>query len=354
MSVQWADIPSGDVGIYGATVGYMTNGIWASLGGGVSLVDDPDPNITGNVLQIGNAQARFVLSATQTVVGLAARIWMPGLPIGSMPAIFQWRDVSNNLVLAVLVTTTGALRVVRDVNNANGAYTTVGETAGPVVTANAWRHVEVWATHSTTVGEIAIRVEGREVLNLTGVNTGAAPYAQIVYGVNYSLITISYTMYFKDLVIADGNGTENNSFLGTVGVYRRQPNNDVSNGWSLSSGLLAYELVDEAPPVDAGYIYAGESPIPAPAIMNLEMLPPDIVSIRAILPFARVQKSDGGDGSFEMSLSPNGTDWDTGADHAASTAFTYYWDVSEVSPATASPWTPGEFATIEYQINRTT
>lgn len=353
MSIQWADIPSGDTGIYGTTTAYMTNGIWAERTN-VTLVDDPDPNITGNVLSIGNGRARFVLSATQTVVGLASRIWLPGLPSAELPAIFQWRDVNNTVVLAVLVTTTGALRVVRDVNNANGAYTIVGETTGPVVTANAWRHIEVWATHSTTVGEVVIHVEGREVLNLTGVNTGANAYAQVVYGSNYSLITVGYTPYFKDIVIADGNGSENNTFLGTVGVYRQMPNNDVSNGWSLSSGLLAYELVDEAPPDDAGYIYAGESPIPAPAIMNLEMLPPDIVSIRAILPFARVQKSDGGDGSFEMSLSPNGTDWDVGSDWAASTAFTYYWDVSELSPDTTSPWTPGEFATIEYRIDRTT
>lgn len=349
-----ADIPSADTGRYGTTVSYMTNGIWAQTTG-VSLVDDPDPTITGNVLLFSNGQARYVLPSAQNTVGLGCRLWMDDLPVtdANRPAILQYRDVSNNLTLSIRVSTTGSLQVYRDVDYTTGVGTLIGATTGPVLTANAWRHIEAKVLWSTTVGTVTIRVEGVEVLALTGVNTGAANYAQVSFGVNYSLIAVSYDAYFKDVTVWDGSGSENNDFLGPCGVYRLTPNADVSSGWSRTSGSTDYGLVDEAPPNDAGYIYAGESPIPAPSIMEFTSLPADIVGVRFLQSAARLQKSDGGDGSEQTSLSPNGTDWDDGTDNAISTAFSYYLDVSEVSPDTAAPWTPTEVNAVQGKLNRT-
>lgn len=354
MSIRWADFPSGDTGLYGTTTSLMLSGIWAETSSGTSIIEDPDPNTTGNVLLCSGSRCRYVLPSAQNTVGIAARVWLPSIPStnATRPAIFQWRDGSNNVSLAVLVSPTGSLQVIRDVNFTGGTSTQIGETAGPVMTASAWRHVEIKVLWSTTVGTVTIKVEGVEVLALTGVNTGAANYAQVAVGVSYSLVAVSFSTYFKDIVFWDGSGSVNNDFLSTVGVYYLRPTADVSTGWSRTSGSTDWELLNESPPNDSGYIYAGDPP-PAPSILNVEELPADIVGVRAILPVARAAKSDSGDGNLQMSVSPNGTDWDAGADNAVSTAFTYYYDVSEVSPDTAAAWTPVEVNALEFELNRT-
>jgi hypothetical protein len=111
-------------------------------------------------------------------------------------------------------------------------------------------------------------------------------------------------------------------------------------------------LLNESPPNDTGYIYAGDPP-PAASILNVEELPAEIVGVRGIISVGRSAKSDSGDGNLQMSLSPNGTDWDDGADNPVSTAFTYYYDVSEVSPDTTAAWTPVEVNALEFKLNRT-
>lgn len=355
MALLWADIPSGDTGLYGTTAAYMLDGIYAEVNGTTTLVDDPDANITGNVVLTSGGYIRYVLPSAQNTVGIAGRYWLPNIPVSdaARPAIQQWRDGSNLLKLAIFVSTTGSLQVYRDVDNTTGVGTLIGATSGPVMVAQSWRHVETKVLWSTTVGTVEIRIEGVVVLSLTNVNTGAANYAQVIWGAKYSLLAVSQDVYIKDVVLWDGSGSENNDFLGPCGVYRLPMNADVSSGWTPTTGTDDYPMVDEAPPDDADYIYAGESPIPAASIMNPSNLPSDIVAVRGVISVARFQKSDGGDGSAQVSMSPNGTDWDAGADNAISTSFSYYRDVSEVSPDTAVPWTPVEVNAMQVRLNRT-
>jgi len=350
----WADLPSGSQGIYGGQKARMLDGIWAEVTDNASLGEDPDPNITGSVLHFGAAHARFVLPATTTTVGIATRIWLDNIPNsnGARPAFHQFRDVSNNVVLLVFVSPTGSIQVYRDADGVTGAATLIGQTAGPVMVAQSWRHVETKAFRSTTVGTVEVRVEGVTVLSLTNVNTGAADYAQVAIGNTYSLVSTGTIHDQKDVIFWNGSGSENNTFIGPCGVYWCPPDADVSSGWSRTSGSTDWQLVNESPPNDSGYIYAGNPP-PSPSIMNVVDLPPEIVAIRGIISVVRSEKSDGGDGNEQNSLSPNGTDWDDGADNPISTAFSYYFDVSEVSPDTTAPWTPVEFSTLQLKLNRT-
>lgn len=356
MALRLADIPSGDTGRYGTTTAYMLDGIWAEVASSTTLAEDPDPNITGNVILCSeNGFIRYVLPSAQNTVGMGMRLWLNNIPASNAarPAIMQFRDNTNTISLAIVVSPTGALQVVRDVNNTSGAWTQIGATSGPVLTAQAWRHIEVKVLWSTTVGTVTIKVEGVQVLALTGVNTGAANYAQVAFGVKYSLLTVLQTLSTKDVTVWDGSGSQNNDFLGPCGVYRLTPNADTSSGWTRSTGSTDYGLVDEAPPNDADYIYA-VTPPPAASIMRCTDLPADIVAVRGIISFSRAQKSDGGDGKLQVSMSPNNTNYTTGADNAISTAFSYYYDVSEVSPATAAAWTPTEVNALYVKLNRTT
>lgn len=104
-------------------------------------------------------------------------------------------------------------------------------------------------------------------------------------------------------------------------------------------------------PQDLSYLSADDTP-PAPMQFALQDLPPDVTSVRAILPVVRARKIDGGDGNIQTSLISNG-DFANGADRPITTAFTYYFDVDELSPDTGNPWTPVEFDAATSQISRT-
>jgi len=112
----------------------------------------------------------------------------------------------------------------------------------------------------------------------------------------------------------------------------------------------------------AAALYVGENdvslitaitPPPAAYVCELSNLPPDITSVRGLMSIVRAMKSDGGDGTLQVSLISAG-DVDLGADRAITVAQTYYTDISELSPDTGNPWTPLEVDSAQMQINRTT
>ena len=98
----------------------------------------------------------------------------------------------------------------------------------------------------------------------------------------------------------------------------------------------------------------GVDPVyPDPDIVGFTNLPADVTSVKGLMALYRAAKTDGGDGKMQVSLSPNGTDWDDGTDRALTTAQSYYWDTSEVSPDTSGPWTVSEVNALQGKLNRT-
>lgn len=105
-------------------------------------------------------------------------------------------------------------------------------------------------------------------------------------------------------------------------------------------------------PTDPSYVSADPTQL-TPTIFTMSDLPPDVTTVRALLPIGRMVKTDGGDCSVLMGVSPNGANWDDGTDRAITVASTYWWDVSQVSPATSNPWTPAEVNSLLLRADRT-
>lgn len=356
MAAVWADFPSNDIGLYNYDTNDMLDGIWGEVNT-CALVDDPDPNVgsAGRCLRVGQqalnpGHCRFILPATRTVVGMSARVWIANIPTESdrAPAPFTFRDGSNNIIIGVFITPTGSLQVRRD----SKTGTLLTETDGPVITANAWTHLSVKATFSTAGScEISIEREGIPILEETGLDFEGTTCAQVAHSNFTSAATHITTTYVKDSFIWDGTGSVNNDHPGPVTVYRRPVTADVSSGWT-STGATDYEVLDESPADDSDYISADDT-LPAPSIMELLDLPAEVISVRAVCMVGRMAKTDGGDCKIQMSVSPNATDWADGSDRAITTAQTYWFDWSELSPDTGTPWTPVEFNAAEIKINRT-
>lgn len=363
--IHWADFPSGSNGLYGSSGSAdMLDGLWAEVTG-AGCVDDPDASIGANgtvlIFNASNGTARRVLNSAQATVGVACRLWLPSLPTvasaGGRPMFVQWRDGSNNTIAYAYVNDTGGISFVNG-STSNAAPT--ASSSGPVVTANGWWHVESELTCSTVgAGAVEIRVNGVPVVTASGLTTSAATCAQYAAVRASTSSNHSPNFYLKDIVPWDSTGTFNNDFLGAVSVFFRVVDSDISLGdWTLSSGTTGFSLIGvEGPANDSNYIAADPTDLTA-SEFTLQDLPADITSVRAVIPIVRATKVDGGDGSIQISISPNGTDYDVGPDTPITAAMTYWGNatspfVSEDSPATGVAWTPAEFNSARMRIDRT-
>lgn len=351
MALIWADnFQSYGDGSTGAT--RMRDGLYAESNY-CNIQDDPDPNAPAVskalLVEYGNtARCRFVLpSGPTTTLGVAMRLYLPNLsPANSQGPDIWFNDAANEIQLAVSFSTTGQIFVWR-----GNRATLIGSTAAPVITAAAWNHIEIKALASSSAGTVEVRVNGVAVISLSGISTVATAninYAQTVFAGRGNELVNSY---FKDCVWWNGTGSTNNNFLGTVSVVTKRPDTDVTFNWTPSSGTTGFPLIDEATPNDADFISAADPP-PAPSTFGLENLDDDVTRVRGVITVARMRKTDGGTCNAQVSMVSGGST-DAGLDRPITTAFTYWWDVAELDPATSAPWTPVGFNASSLRINRT-
>jgi hypothetical protein len=322
------------------------------------LVDDPDPNITGNVYRVISSNgtsnfgdnARLALTTPDTKVGIAARYWMPALPASNSKSVsIHFMDTGNDMEYHFSIRPNGSIRFYR--GTTVGSRVLVADTVSPVVFAQTWNHLEFWI--DTITGEYWAAKEGVEIAALTG--TDGSPSGATIGIVSWADSEPGAgsgdDLYMKELVVMNSQGTENNGpFLGPVGFYYQDLVADVSGGWT-STGAARYTEIDDTTPDDVTYISADDT-LPTECVFEIEDLPADVVAIRGVMMVSRVKKSDGGDAQVQMAIVSNG-DVDSGAAHTMSTSYAYKWDFSEVSPDTGVAWTPTEFNAATFKINRT-
>lgn len=353
MAIIWADNfkQYGAVGSGIAT--RMLEGIYSEADVQVAI-EDPDVTETGAVIEINSGGTDKTLrlplpGGAISTGGCSLRLWMPILPITNYLEIIAFRDAANTAQVTLAIDTTGAIHAFRGTSGG----TLLGSTSTPVITASGWHHIEAKVLISDTVGTVEVRVNGVAKLTLTGIdtkNTANTTYAQLGFANDTAYSTFGRNFFMKDLVVWDTTGTQNNDFLGTVSVFTLLPDSDVAFPWTPSTGTTGWNLIDELAPNDTDFISAADPP-PALSEFTLTNLPPDIVGIKALIPVVRARKIDGGDGNIQVGL--KGTLTDLGADRPITSASTYWWDVSELSPDTGVSWTPVEVDAAKLTIDRT-
>lgn len=353
MAIQWAD----DFTRYGLSSAgntAMKDGLpytnWLSV-----PVADPDPLAVGSrCIQIetggadNNPYAENYISLptpSAGVIGIASRYWMTGFGAGALRQVLAaWLTVSLGGLASLIVEPTGALTIRTGVHPG----TDIASTSGPVLSTNSWNHIE--SEYNGTTGDMEVRVNGITVLTGTSGTTGTT--AIVSSQRRNTTGSEGPDFYMKDFIIRDDSGATNNTWLGTVQCIRRKPTADVTlGGWLPSTGSTGFDLLAKDAVNDTTYLSGDDTP-PAAMQYQLADLPADTTSVRGLVTVVRARKVDGGDANIQVSMISNG-DVGSGADRPITTAFTYYYDVNQISPDTGLPWTPEEFNDSTSEIDRT-
>lgn len=358
MAILWAE----SFDYYGLTEGNMTNGLWAEVDGDWDLTTTRARTGTHSiVMTAGGSTAdqsplRRVFGGAKTTVGVAFASFLTELPAGNNAYGIEFRDASNDANLSIAIQSTGVLSA-RLGSVATG--TTIDSTIVPALVANAWNHIEIKAVASQTVGAVEIRVNEVTVLNLTGIDTvdtgNTVEFSQVVWGelsgTHHGLVD----WYLDDIVAWDDQTVGTNDvvdFIGDKKVFTAFPTSDTAEADFLkSTGTVGYELIDEATPNDADYIYSATDTDVSE--FGLTDLPGNAAEVVAVIAVPRLLKTDAGT-VFHSADIVTGGDATAAAAIPATTEATYWPFVHTKNPDTGVPWTPGEFNSSLLRITRAT
>lgn len=357
MAIQYMD----NFQIYGSSESSMAAGTpWFNTSQG-DLVTDPQSGIDTRVYRASNTvsfQTGFAVPTPTANPRVGFRLWLGGLdPTNGGNAAVYFSDASANIQYVLHVTPVGALRMLH-VDGADGnrmdsfSYNAVF-TTGPVITTNAWQHIEVHLDFAT--GDYELFVEGVSVASGTdadGAVGGTCGLVSLRANGFSGEATPSNLPHFKDWFFADDSGSNNTGQIGTVQIITLLPDSDVSGDWTESTGTEAFELINDLETDSATYITAVDDPLPTEQVVGLSNLPADVVAIRGIQPMVRTIKTDGGDANITLSLK-SGASADTSGTFNPLTTEAYSWYISELDPDTASAWTPTSVDLSNLGINRT-
>jgi len=237
------------------------------------------------------------------------------------------------------------------VERADSSPVVIGTTAPDVTRVDAWYYVEVRVVIDAAAGEVQVRVNGVEELNVTGVDTVSS-----LGTLTLTAITINAAQSFlykiEDLyVLDDSGGAPNNTFLGDVRVEYLQPTADGTHqDWSLVGAAAHWEAVDDgdSPDDDTSYLHtATVGQIDTEVYENTGLPSGTIFGLQLGL-YAR--KTDSGFREVTPIVLHGGTVF-AGSAHAPSFAsYTYLLEMYNVNPGTAAAWTIPDVNNAEYGV----
>lgn len=357
MTLLWCD----GFDHYGTDKGNMTDGAWAESGGTDLTLSTGNPRTGTHSLRFAataaqGADTRRVFGGAKTTVGVGAPFWFSNLPTANDEAqLFGFRDTANAEQVVIILQTTGIIEVFRG----GPAGTSIGVTAVPVITAEAYTHIEAMVTIDNSAGEVEVRVNGITVLALTGVDTAQTANietSQVAIGKRFGSFndTGITAMYIDDIFCYDDNGSFNNTFIGDRRVLTLFPNADTAAAdWTPLSGT-GFSNIDEADPDDdTSYISAASGASPGlVSEFDMENLPAGVSSVSAVVLVNRMRKTDAGVANVLPSLVSGSTEA-AGTDHPLTEAYAYYHEVIEADPDTAAPFTPSAVDSAKLKVERT-
>jgi len=318
---------------YGA-VANMMDGLWADIETtGTSFVTGA---ATGDLcLTISNlGNGRRYLTDDFERVGIALNFNLESLPLSAAHrfTLLGLRNDVGTQLLNIRVISTGRVQLISGTLNSAAVVVATSKLA---VAAGTWNHIEVVA--DTGDGTAEVRLNGKVAIASIAVPALVGVISEFSMGLFDTGTSNLFVRTYYDNIIAQGGETVD--FLGLAGVYYLQPNADgVPQDWQLTSGANAYPLVNElVPNDDTGYIFTGD--VDAVSTLAVEALPLNVVDVLAVIPIARVRKTDTGDCDVALGVVSGGFPAE-GTEVAVTAGYTYQYAVFETDPEDDAAWAP--------------
>jgi hypothetical protein len=216
------------------------------------------------------------------------------------------------------ITSTGALQATRDGN--------VLGTSSTIITPDTWCYIEVEVTRHASAGAFKAYVNGVQMLNLTGVNTGGSDIDKI------TLASGSADIKLDDLYVTD-TATK----LGECRIDTLHPTADTATkDWTPSTGSSNYAMVDEAQFVTTDYVSAGTAGNKDYyALADLSFNP---LTIHAVSVVTMAKKDDATTRTFRGNIKSSSSEGN-GATRGLGTSLSIYSDIFPTDPNGSIAWT---------------
>lgn len=250
---------------------------------------------------------------------------------GSENFVWGLRDAGTSQVQLNFDGSAGTFKALR-------AGTLLG-TASGTYSNNVWYYVEAHIVISDTVGVFELKVNGTQVLNLTGIDTRNAGTT-----VNQLNLAGNGICFLDDMYVNDTTGTVNTAYSGDIRISAYIPNADgTTSGMTLSTGTSHFAVVDERPPNTSDYAYGtGTTEVDTLNVPNTV----SVATVQAVTLWLYAAKSDAGAGNIATVLKSSATT-DTGTDQALSTSYAYYYKVYNQDPNGPTNWTASAVDSME-------
>ena len=229
----------------------------------------------------------------------------------------------------------------------NGIVTAFGDSAAAAFSFGVQHHVYIKCVSHLSAGTILIKIDGVEVLNLSGLNTapqGTPGYTQVAFfGQGNSSIADCIWSH-----VALGNASGDITGRPRVQAVFPDASGNYSQ-WNRLSGAANYEMIDEQfPDDDTTYVYESTVNDRDSYTYSNFLSTTDTVVAVAIVPLARTD--DAASRTMKTFVRAGGTDYDHPDTVSVPGSYGYLQQIYVTNPATGVAWTPAEVNAIEAGI----
>lgn len=333
-------------GMSSAMADFFGAGAWSQVGSAVLPIKTGGPfgdNFVGP--QVAGIRRAVPSSPSSFILGFRCA------PMNNYPNYIYFRDGSGLLQCWFGTSVTGQISIM----NASGGVVIAGPTAPGTVpgSANAfllpltilsWCYIEIALTISSTVGAVAVRVNGNTVLTATNINTNSGSASALTGCIDFGDSSGTYGSFngLAHMYLCDTTGAAPwNSFLGDVRVQTLLPTADDAVAFAptgLADNYLNAALVPPVPGTD----YNASSTVSAQDTFAMGAVSTARNSVLGVTVKALLGKSDAGARSGATVIKSGGTTV-AGTSTALSTTPQQLRKVHQIDPGTGIAWTAAGF-----------
>lgn len=209
-------------------------------------------------------------------------------------------------------------------------------TSSVALSVGVWSYIECKIKLANAGGTVELRIDGATVGTFAGDTQAAATATWDEIGWGQTAVACAAGT-IDDLVVCDGSGAVNNSFVGDCRVEALYPTGaGTTTAWTPSAGAN-WSTVDENPATDDTDYNASSTATQVDTFAASDLTPAagTVVGVQYVI---QARKDDAGSRTVRPVVRTAGADYEVGADLAVPSSYGMLLTPQDVNPATGVAW----------------